>query len=294
MTQRRKAQVDMFFVDLDLARRLEMAQAWRGVHYANAQLALRPETYSTVEAVAGGFAIYAGEGSPLNKAVGLGMYRPVTQADLEHVERFYRSRNAAPRVSVCPLAEVSLVDLLNANGYRLESFYSVLFRLLTGDDEPMSFPPGIHITQAKPKDAELWIRTTGQGFTGQEIPPQEDIVILSPNFYAANATCLFAWIDGQPAGGGGMYIHEGVAEFGGASTRPAFRKRGVQTALLHARMDAARKAGCDLALVVTPPGEKSQRNVERVGFRLAYTKVVVVGLCGNDRQSIAGLRGSAP
>jgi GNAT superfamily N-acetyltransferase len=271
----------MFFVDLDLARRLEMAQAWRGVHYANAQRTLRPETHSTVEAVAGGFAIYAGEGSPLNKAVGLGMHGPVMQTDLEHVERFYHSRNAAPRVSVCPLADPSLIDLLKAGGYRLEMFYSVLVRPL--DDEsragiPMPAPTEVQITQAKPQDADLWIRTTGQGFTGQETPPQEDMAILSPNFYAANATCFLAWIDGQPAGGGGMYIHEGVAEFGGASTRPAFRKRGVQTALLHARMSAARKAGCDLALVVTAPGEDSQRNVERAGFRLAYTKVVVVGL----------------
>jgi GNAT superfamily N-acetyltransferase len=271
----------MFFVDPDLARRLEMAQAWRGVHYANAQLALRPETHSTVEAVAGGFAIYAGEGSPLNKAVGLGMHDPVTQADLDHIERFYRSRNAAPRVSVCPLADPSLIDLLKAGGYRLESFYSVLFRSLAEGGRagiPMPAPAEMQITQAKPQDADLWIRTTGQGFSGQDIPPQEDTAILSPNFYAANATCFLAWIDGQPVGGGGMYIHEGVVEFGGASTRPAFRRRGVQTALLHARMDAARKAGCDLALVVTTPGEESQRNVERAGFRLAYTKVVVVGL----------------
>jgi len=268
----------MFFVDLDLAQRLEMAQAWRGVHYAGAQLALRPETHSTVEAVADGVAIYAGEGSPLNKAAGLGMHGPVTQTDLEHIERFYRSRNAAPRVSVCPLADPSLIELLNANGYRLESFYSVLVRQLTGGDEPMPLPPGMHITQAKPEDADLWICTTGQGFAEQKVPPQEEIAILSPNFYTANATCFFAWIDGQPAGGGAMFIHEGVVEFGGASTRPAFRKRGVQTALLHARMVAARKAGCDLALVVTTPGEESQRNVERAGFRLAYTKVVVVRL----------------
>jgi GNAT superfamily N-acetyltransferase len=271
----------MFFVDLDLARRLEMAQAWRGVHYANAQHTLRPETHSTVEAVAGGFAIYAGEGSPLNKAVGLGMHGPITQTDLEHVERFYRSRNAAPRVSVCPLADPSLIDLLKVGGYRLEMFYSVLFRSLTEGGRagiPMPAPTEVQITQATPEEADLWIRTIGQGFTGQEAPPQEDMTILSPNFYATNATCFFAWIDGQPAGGGGMYIHEGVVEFGGASTRPAFRKRGVQTALLHARMDAARKAGCDLALVVTAPGEESQRNVERAGFRLAYTRVVVVGL----------------
>jgi GNAT superfamily N-acetyltransferase len=271
----------MSFVDLDLARRLEMAQAWRGVHYANAQLTLRPETHITIEAVAGGFAIYAGEGSPLNKAVGLGMYRSVTQAHLERVERFYRSRNAAPRVSVCPLADPSLIELLKADGYRLEMFYSVLVRSLAEGGRagiPMPAQTNLQITQATPEEADLWIRTTGQGFTGQEIPPQEDTVILSPNFYAANATCFLAWIDGQPAGGGGMYIHEGVAEFGGASTRPAFRRQGVQTALLRARMDAARKAGCDLALVVTAPGEDSQRNVERAGFRLAYTKVVVVGL----------------
>ncbi len=271
----------MFFVDLDLARRLEMAQAWRGIHYANAQRTLRPEAHSTVEAVAGGFAIYAGEGSPLNKAVGLGLHGPVTQTDLEYVERFYRSRNTAPRVSVCPLADPSLTDLLKAGGYRLEMFYSVLFRSLAEDDRtgiPIPAHTEVQIAQATSEDADLWIRTTGQGFTGQEIPPQEDTVILSPNFFAANATCFFAWIAGQPAGGGGMYIHEGVAEFGGASTRTAFRKRGVQTALLHARMDAARKAGCDLALVVTAPGEESQRNVERAGFRLAYTKVVVVGL----------------
>jgi GNAT superfamily N-acetyltransferase len=271
----------MSFVDLDLARRLEMAQAWRGIHYANAQLMLRPETHSTVEEVAGGFAIYAGEGSPLNKAVGLGLHGAVTQADLEHVERFYRSHNAAPRVSVCPLADPSLTDLLQARGYHLEMFYSILFRSLAEDSRtgvPMPVPTDVQITQATHEDADLWIRTTGQGFSGQEIPPQEDMTILSPNFYAANATCFLAWIDGQPAGGGGMYIHQGVAEFGGASTRPAFRKRGVQTALLHARMDAAHEAGCDLALVVTAPGEESQRNVERAGFRLAYTKVVVVGL----------------
>ena len=73
-----------------------------------------------------------------------------------------------------------------------------------------------------------------------------------------------------------MFIHENVAELGGASTRPAFRKRGVQTALLRARLAAARKAGCDLAVSMTEPGSDSQRNLAQVGFRLAYTKANMV------------------
>ncbi|HEU5100722.1 MAG TPA: GNAT family N-acetyltransferase, partial [Roseiflexaceae bacterium] len=107
-------------------------------------------------------------------------------------------------------------------------------------------------------------------------PDQATLHVLAPNFYSANGICFFAWLDGQPAGGGGMYVHERVAELGGASTRPAFRRRGVQRALIDARLRAAYEQGCDLAMVITSPGTDSQRNVERAGFRLAYTKVIAV------------------
>ena len=59
-------------------------------------------------------------------------------------------------------------------------------------------------------------------------------------------------------------------------TRPAFRRRGVQTALLQAQLVAAREQGCDLALTITAPGSDSQRNMERAGFRLAYTKAILM------------------
>jgi GNAT superfamily N-acetyltransferase len=56
-----------------------------------------------------------------------------------------------------------------------------------------------------------------------------------------------------------------------ADTLPAFRSRGIHTALVHARLAAAREAGCDLAMVHTRPGAVSQRNILRAGFQLAYT-----------------------
>jgi len=45
----------------------------------------------------------------------------------------------------------------------------------------------------------------------------------------------------------------------------------------HTQLAAAREQGCDLALTITSPGSDSQRNMERMGFRLAYTKAILVG-----------------
>jgi GNAT superfamily N-acetyltransferase len=116
-----------------------------------------------------------------------------------------------------------------------------------------------------------------QGFSDSETPPEDVLEVLRPNAASAIGTCFLAWLDGQPAGGGAIYIHAGVAELGSTSTRSQFRGRGVQSALLYRRLAVASESGCDLAMVITIPGTASQRNVERIGFRLAYTKPVLLG-----------------
>jgi GNAT superfamily N-acetyltransferase len=63
----------------------------------------------------------------------------------------------------------------------------------------------------------------------------------------------------------------GVAHFYIDSTMPEYRGRGIQAALLRARLADARKAGFDLASVAPQPGDGSCRSVERAGFSLAYT-----------------------
>jgi GNAT superfamily N-acetyltransferase len=70
-----------------------------------------------------------------------------------------------------------------------------------------------------------------------------------------------------------LSIHEGVALFGGSSTVPELRRRGLQAALLQERMSYAFEQGCDLAMMVAEAGSNSQRNAERKGFRVAYTRV---------------------
>ena len=73
------------FCDLELARRLELAHAWRSVEYARAQAILHPDWPVAVQPIAGGFAIYAGPGSPVNKAANLGMQEPVSAADWRQI-----------------------------------------------------------------------------------------------------------------------------------------------------------------------------------------------------------------
>jgi GNAT superfamily N-acetyltransferase len=82
---------------------------------------------------------------------------------------------------------------------------------------------------------------------------------------------LAEW-DGEPGAAAGLVIHEGVALFAGAATAPGFRRRGLQGALLQSRTRYALERGCDLAMMVAVPGSDSQRNAERNGFQIAYTR----------------------
>jgi ribosomal protein S18 acetylase RimI-like enzyme len=81
--------------------------------------------------------------------------------------------------------------------------------------------------------------------------------------------------DGVFAGGAELRVGGGIAQFAGAATAPEHRRRGVQTALLSARLvDAA--AGCEVAVITTQPGSKSQQNAQRRGFDLLYTRATLV------------------
>ena len=72
---------------------------------------------------------------------------------------------------------------------------------------------------------------------------------------------------------GALILHKGVALLGGAATVPEFRRRGLQSALLQERMRFAAEHGCGLAMMVAEAGSNSQRNAERKGFRVAYTRL---------------------
>ncbi len=261
------------FVDVDFARRLEMAE----MILPDCVEELRrysPSDPIATEHVAGGIAYFAGPTYPVNQIVGMGFEGEVTAQQMDRVEDFFRSRGVPSTVVVSPLAHESLRALLGERGYRIAEFNSVLIRPIN-PGEPFTIPSGIVVERVSPATIKPWMSAIARGFA-QEIQVAEEVF----GGFAAlpGALAFLARIEGKVVGGcGGRIIPEArIAALFGTATLPEFRRRGVQSALIAQRLHEAALAECEYAVVSTHPGSGSQRNMERRGFRLAYTKCVMM------------------
>jgi GNAT superfamily N-acetyltransferase len=259
---------------LDLARRIELAEAQAAVACAETSDGM-PAEGRAVMSIADGFAVYCGANSPVTQAVALGLSGAVSEQEFEQLEQFYRSRQEPVRVETCPLADSSLLEHFGGNGYRVTEFSNVMARSLVGWNaiEKRTAAEGVTVEAVDAKEMELWTLTVAQGFS-ENFPVTQEILNVMKAFGSGSAvTCFLARIDGEIAGGATLSIRDGMAGLFGASTLPAFRKRGVQTALLRERLNRAARAGCDLAACLTQVGSGSQRNVMREDFTVLYTRV---------------------
>lgn len=267
----------MQFVDKALARRLESAEEVPQVLYAQVCEKVRPELNCGVERIAGGHAIFAGLGSPIGHAGGIGFDGPVSEKELDQLEEFYRSKNAPAQVDICPLTDSSLLELLKQRSYVLQELNNVLVRKLGSSEPAPALPLGTKIRTAADEEAAIHASIVHRSFFPNGGAPDGFEQILSPMFRLPGAINFLATVNGEAVGAAaGLVIpeHRILALFG-AGTLPAFRGRGLQTALLRRRMQAGAEAGCEYAVIVTQGGTTSQRNAERLGFAVAYSKVTL-------------------
>jgi GNAT superfamily N-acetyltransferase len=269
------------FADVVLARRLERAEAHANAQSVMARARLWPESGAAWIDVRGAYAMFDGVDSPITQTFGLGLFDEVRSTDLEQVEQFFGQHGAPSFHEVSPLAGVDLAALLGERGYRPFEFTSVMFRPVATSEtaggversSPLAVTSRVAVRVATPDDEETWTETAATGWS--EHPEaasfMRDIGRLS--MARPDATCFLAELDGQPIATALLSLHEGVALFAGASTVPASRGQGAQLALLDARLRYAAAQGCDLAMMCALPGSASQRNAERHGFRIAYTRM---------------------
>jgi len=263
-------------LDLALARRIELAEARAAVDGVETFERLRPGGSAAVEPIAGGYAVYCGANSPATQAIGLGLDGAVSEEEFDRLEAFYRSRGEPVRVETCPLADASLIEHFGRRKYRVTEFSNVMALLLCRADFPttkLDPPAGISIEKVGREQIDLWRLTVAQGFSGH-LPVTQEILEVTRMFgLGPTVECYLARVESAVAGGATLAIRDGVAGLFGASTLPAFRNRGVQTALLGVRLARAAAARCDLAVCLAQPGSTSQRNVMRKGFSVLYTRV---------------------
>ena len=260
----------VLFADLALARRLERAEALSNARFVEARARLFPESGAGWIAVAGAYAMFDGPSSPSTQTFGLGMFQAPTSADLDELEAFFRERGAPIFHEVSPLADAAVVPLLSERGYQPFEFTSVLYRPID--------QAGVKATTPTPEDIA---QASAEGVAQASRPASVRVRLIEKgeeeygrvNLDTPGLRLFIADLDGQPIATGALNLSDGVAHLAGASTIPQGRKRGAQLALLDHRLRYAAAHGCDIALMGAPPGSGSQRNAERHGFRIAYTRI---------------------
>jgi hypothetical protein len=269
----------MIFADRKLSQRLERAEGFSCAQFAEARRRLFPESESEWMECGGAFTVFDGANSPITQTFGLGLFQDLNGTVLDEIERFFLDRGSPVQHEVSPFVGADALDLLCRRNYRPIELSSVLFQPIAdaleshAERSADTKASGVTVRRIEREEAGLWSKISTRGWSHDYPELAEIMQELSVITAAREQTiCFLAEVDGQPGAAGVLCIHEGIAVFGGAATVPELRKRGLQTALLAARMRYAFTAGCDLAMVVALPGSESQRNAERAGFQVAYTR----------------------
>jgi GNAT superfamily N-acetyltransferase len=255
--------------DLRLAQRIEKAEALNVVSIAEA--VREPGSETALEPFAGGVAVFAGVGSPMTHAVGIGLNGNVATDELERMEDFFFARGSPTIIDLCPLADISVLSFVQNRPYRIVEFNNVMARMIELDSM-YTTPKDRDVWEAGSEELNTWARVVSTGFA-DPMPASDEAIA----FIAKGARGMRCWLagEGSAQAGAAMGIKEGIAVFTGDATLAGARRKGMQVHLINARLAAAQEAGCDLAVTCVLPGSASHRNYERCGFQLLYMRVNV-------------------
>ena len=155
----------MIFSDKHLSQKLERTEARANADFVETRARLYPESGAAWIEVGGTYAMFDGVESPCTQTFGLGMFDEITDAEMETLEQFFIDRAAPVFHEVSPLADPSLMPLLNELGYQPIELTSVMFRTL--DPADMNLPlvnPEISTRIITDAEVDLWAKTSAGGW----------------------------------------------------------------------------------------------------------------------------------
>ena len=264
----------MIFSDRKLSQKLERSEARANAAFVESRARISPEVGAEWIEVAGAYAMFDGVESPITQTFGLGVFDEIGHAELDKLEAFFQQHNAPVFHEVSPLADASLMALLNERSYQPIELTSILYQEIVAENK-LNLPanPDLKTRIIEAGEEEIWAQTSAGGWATEA----ENLSEFMLNFGKISANCeggfpYLAELDGKPISAGMLFIFDDVAILAGASTIPEGRRKGAQNALLDARLKFAKERGCTIAMMGALPGGGSQRNAEKNGFRIAYTR----------------------
>ncbi|HMT07784.1 MAG TPA: hypothetical protein PKA82_07240 [Pyrinomonadaceae bacterium] len=263
----------MIISDRELSQRLERTEARANADFVETRARLDPEFGAAWIEVGGAYAMYDGQESPLTQTFGLGIFEDITPEYLDEIEEFYSERDSSVFHEISPMIDASHMELLSSRGYQPIELTSVMYRELAGGVTKRERHADLTTRVIEPSEVELWARTSADAWKTEH----EALGEFMFNFGAVSAQCAgsfpyIAELAGVPIATGMLFSYDDICMLAGASTVPEGRNKGAQTALLNDRLNFAASHGCKLATMGASPGSTSQKNAQKNGFHIAYTR----------------------
>ncbi len=108
----------MLFSNKHLSQTIERAEATANADFVETRSRLDPESRASWINVGGAYAMFDGIDSPCTQTFGLGLFDEIGDAEMESLETFFVERRAPVFHEVSPMADSSLLPLLNERGYQ--------------------------------------------------------------------------------------------------------------------------------------------------------------------------------
>ena len=189
------------------------------------------------------------------------------------MEEFFSDRGANVSIDLCPLADPALVEALSQRGYGISQFNNVMVRELAN----LTCVSTPRVRVATGTERENWSQAVGEGFFERATLTEDEMDVGRAVFAMSGASCYISRAEaGEIAGGAAMNVHGSLAMLFADTTIARFRRTGLHRELIVARLNDSVCRGCDLAAAATLPGSESQRNYERTGFHVVYTRITLV------------------
>lgn len=209
-----------------------------------------------------------------SKALGFGFAEPVTHDLIAQVIAFYREQGTptamiqvAPSVLPPDWAEISAAHGLEAAG----SWMKLAAPLTATRSEART---DLRVARVAEADADEWATVVARTFG---MDNEALVAMLAESVRLPGAQAFAAWDGDKIVAGANLFLDGTTASLNSGATSPDYRGRGAQSALIAARLDAARAAGAEWVVAETGaprPGEVNQSlvNLRRAGLQVRYER----------------------
>jgi GNAT superfamily N-acetyltransferase len=208
----------------------------------------------------------------INISYGLGLEKSATREEVDEIVGYYAAAGAKRYfVQLHPQAQPEQLPEWLAQHNLMPTRGWMMFSRGRESLRPVS--TSLAVRRATGSDAEAFARICCDAFDlGQAAAP------LLVRLVGRRGWHVYMSFDGdEPAGTGVFFVEGELAYFSFGATVPKFRGRGGQTAVLHARIQAALDLGCRTLATctgeeVSGDAQHSYNNILKAGFEARYVR----------------------